>query len=396
MLTGLEVLDLADERAGFCTRILALMGARVIKIEPPGGSPERRRGPFIDDIAHPKKSLSFSYQNTNKLSITLDLSQPQGRQLFQRLVRKTDVLVETFSPEAIKKFSCAYEELNTLNPRLIQVSISGFGSQGPRSHYQSCDLVAAAYSGSMSVNGSDLTSPLKPGGEQSHFAGSLYAALGILLAHHQCSKTGRGEHIDLSLQEAMTATLEHVLIRYFHDQITAKRQGGCPGNNGFCILPCRDGFIQMTVFQQWETLVGWMAAEGMAGDLQEVMWQDETYRRLHAEHITNVIRKWTQSHRVQELFEMGQLMGFPWAPVQSPVEVLETPQLKARDFFIPLYDEETGKTLPCPGLPFRFNSKNLPFLKIASAVGEDNMRIYRDELGLTDHALSKLVAEGII
>jgi len=396
VLTGIEVLDLADEKAGFCTRILALMGARVIKIETPGGSPERRRGPFSEDIPHPEKSLSFSYQNTNKLGITLDLSRRQGRQLFRKLVRKVDVLVETFSPDAIKKFSCAYEELNAVNPRLIHVSVSGFGGQGPRSHYQSSDLVAAAYSGSMSVNGSPDTSPLKPGGEQSHFAGSLFAALGILLALRQRRKTGRGEHIDLSLQEAMTATLEHVLIRYFHDQITTKRQGSRPGDNGFSILPCRDGFIQITVFQQWETLVDWLAASGMAGDLAEDRWQDETYRQLHAEHITNVIRGWTQGHSVRELFEKGQLMGFPWAPVQSPVEVLETPQLKARDFFLPLYDEETGKTLSCPGLPFRYTATVLPSLKSAPAAGGDNMRIYRDELGLADDELSKLAAEGII
>jgi crotonobetainyl-CoA:carnitine CoA-transferase CaiB-like acyl-CoA transferase len=396
VLTEIEVLELADERAGFCTRILALMGARVIKIEPPGGGPARRRGPFIEDIRNSKKSLTFSYQNTNKLGITLDLSQPQGQKLFRKLVRKADVFVETFSPDAIKKFSCAYEELNNVNPRLIHASVSGFGGQGPRSHYQSCALVAAAYSGSMSINGSPETSPLKPGGEQSHFAGSLFAALGILLALRQRRKTGRGEHIDLSLHEAMTATLEHVMIRYFHDQITAKRQGSHPGDNGFSILPCRDGFIQITVFQQWETLVGWLAADGMAGDLEEDRWQDETYRRLHAEHITDVIREWTQSHSVRDLFEKGQLMGFPWAPVQSPMEVLENPQLQARDFFIPLYDEATGKTMSCPGLPFRYTAKTLPSLKSAPAAGGDNMRIYRDELGLAGEELSRLAAEGII
>lgn len=396
MLAGLEVLDLADERASFCTRILALMGARVIKIEPPGGGPERRKGPSVGDIPDPGKSLSFSYQNTNKLNITLDLSQPQGQQLLLKLIKKADVIVETFSLAEIKAFSCTYKELNTANPRLIHVSVSACGGQGPRSHYLSGDLVAAAYSGSMSVNGSPDTPPLKPGGEQSHFAGSLFAVLGILLALRQRRKTGRGEHIDLSLHEAMTATLEHVLVRYFQDMTTVKRQGNRPGDNGFCILPCRDGYIQMTVFQQWETLVGWLAAEGKASDLEEEIWQDEIYRRLHAEHITNVMGEWTQSHSVQELFEIGQLMGFPWAPVQSPAAVLETPQLKARDFFIPLYDEEIRKTLSCPGLPFRFTAKNLPSLKSAPSAGMDSMQIYRDELGLGNAEVSRLTAEGII
>ena len=390
------MLDVADERAGFCTRILALMGARVIKIEPPGGGPERRRGPFAGDIPDAEKSLSFSYRNTNKLGITLDLSQPQGQQLFRKLVKKADVVVETFSLAERKAFSCAYEELSSLNRRLIHVSVSPFGGRGPRSQYQSDDLVTAAYSGSMFVNGSPDTSPLKPGGEQSHNAGSLFAALGILLALRQRRKTGRGEHIDLSLHEAMTATLAHVLIQYFNDQITAKRRGSRSGDNGFCILPCRDGFIQMTLFQQWETLVGWLAAEGRAGDLQEEIWQDETYRQLHVEYITNIIRKWTQSHSVRELFEMGQLMGFPWAPVQSPVEVLENPQLKARDFFMHLDDQGTEKTIFCHGIPFRFTAKKLPYLKSAPFLGKDNLLIYRDELGLTDNELNRLITEGII
>jgi crotonobetainyl-CoA:carnitine CoA-transferase CaiB-like acyl-CoA transferase len=396
VLTGIEVLDLADERAGFCTRILALMGARVIKIEPPGGGPERRRGPLAENVPHPGKSLSFSYLNTNKLGITLDLAQPQGRQLFRKLVGKADVLVETFAPAERRKYSCASEELNSVNPRLIHASLSGFGGQGPRSHYQSGDLVAAAYGGSMSINGSPDTSPLKPGGEQSHRAGSLFAVLGILLALRRRRTTSRGAHLDLSLHEAMTATLEHVLVRYFYDHITAQRQGVRPGDNGFCILPCRDGFIQITIFQQWETLVGWLAASGRAGDLTEDRWQDEQYRRLHAKHILDVVREWTKSHTVRELYETGQLMGFPWAPVQSPLEVLETPQLQARDFFVPLDDEETGGTLSCSGLPFKFTSKNLPSLKGAPAVGGDNVRIYRDELGLADDELIRLAAEGII
>ena len=389
-------MDLADERAGFCTRTLALMGARVIKIEPPGGGRERRRDPCTEDISSPGTNPSFSYRNTNKLGITLDLSQPRGRQLFRKLVRKADVVVETFSPDAIKKFSCSYEELNTLNPRVIHASVSGFGGQGPRSHYQSCDLVAAAYSGSMSVNGSPDTSPLKPGGEQSLYAGSLFAALGILLALRQRRKTGRGEYIDLSLHEAMTATLEHVLIRSPHNQITAQRRSNRPGDNGFSILPCRDGFIQMTVFLQWETLVGWLAAEGMAGDLEQEIWQNETHRRLHADHITDIMTTWTQSHSVRELFELGQLMGFPWAPVQSPTMVLETPQLQARHFFLPLYNRETETTVSCAGLPFRFTAQKGPSLQDAPPLGNDNMRIYRDELGLADDELIKLAAEGTI
>lgn len=407
MLTGIEVLDLADEKASYCTKILAMLGARVIKIEPPGGDPARGRGPFLnpdkrdgflhtDDLPDPGNSLSFYYLNTNKLSITLNLGKPEGRRLFLRLIKRADVLVETFLPSDIEKLACEYEILRDINNRLIHVSVTGFGRKGPRSDYQSGNLVAAAYGGSMYISGSHDTPPLKPGGEQHQFTGSLFAVLGILLALNKRRQNGNGEYLDLSLQEAVTATLEHVLVRYFHDRITTSRRGARHWNDAFCVLPCRDGFIQMTVFQQWETLIGLMASEGRAGDLEEDRWSDETYRHSQSEHIIEIIGAWTRNHSVQELFQLGQLMGFPWAPVQSPAAVLECEQLKDRGFFIPLRQKGTGEAISSPGLPFRFSNMTLPPLKSAPAPGEDNVNIYCDELGLSEEKLKRLSAEGII
>ncbi len=395
MLTGIEVLDLADEKAAYCTRMLALLGARVIKIEPPAGDPARRKGPFLQGVPE-RESLPFNANHTNKQGITLNLAAPEGRQLLARLVGRADIVVETFTPEERARWGCDYGELSALNPRLIQAAVTGFGRQGPRSGYRADDLVAAAYGGAMHVTGLPDGPPLRPWGEQSYLAGSLFAALSILLALRRRGKNGQGAYLDLSLQEAMAATLEHVLIRFFHDQTIARRRGPRHWDDAFCILPCRDGFIQMTIFLQWETLVGWMASEGMAGDLEEEPWQDEGYRRAHVERLLEVLAQWTKTHAVNELFHQGQLLGFPWAPVQSPGAVLESAQLKERAFFTPLPDEERGATVLCPGLPFRFSDLRLPALKKAPAPGDDNVRIYRDELGLAEEELNRLAAAGII
>lgn len=387
MFTGIEVLDLADETASYSTSVLARMGARVIKIEAPGGSPVRRRSQSGTDRSHMPDSPSFLFNNANKLGITLDLSGGEGRTLFLKLVERADVLVETAPPGGPGERALDYGALSSVNPRLIHVSVTGFGRHGPRRTWKSCDLVASAFGGSMYVSGSPSTPPLKLWGEQSHFAASLFVVLGILLALRKRKKSGRGEHLDLSLQEAVTSTLENILGRFFQSGITTQRRGNRHGDDAFCVLPCRDGFIQITIFQQWDTLVGLMAGEGMAGDLEDEKWRDEEYRRSHVEHVIEIIGAWTKGHAAGELFQLGQLMGFPWALVSSPAEVLENEQLKTRGFFI---------SPGFPGLPFRFGSLSPPPLKLAPSPGEDNVRIYRDELGLSDDELVRLAASGII
>jgi crotonobetainyl-CoA:carnitine CoA-transferase CaiB-like acyl-CoA transferase len=250
LLKGLRILDLADEKGSFCSKILADLGARVIKIEKPGGDPARKKGPFLKDTERPHPSLSFLYNNTNKLGITLNLERSEGRELFLRLTRECDVVVETFSPGHIEELDLGYEVLKKTCPGLILVSISGFGQSGPRKSHKSCDLVASAFGGQMYVTGAPPSTPLKIYGEQSYYSASLFAAIGILLALRKRRLTGQGDHIDISLQEAVTSTLEHVMVRYFFENIIPDRQGSQHWNHLFHVLPCKDGFIQLTLFEQ--------------------------------------------------------------------------------------------------------------------------------------------------
>jgi len=396
LLKRVRILDLADEKASFCAKLLADMGASVIKVERPGGDTSRRIGPFLGNFPHPERSLFFYHNNTNKLGITLNLEHHEGKRIFCRLVEKADVVVESFSPGHLKELGLGFEVLSGINPELILVSVTGFGQDGPRSQYKSCDLVASAFGGQMYVSGSHSTPPLKPFGEQSYYAGSLFAATGILLALRNRNRSGKGEHIDISLQEAVASTLEHVMIQYFYEKIVPKRQGSLHWNNSFCILPCKDHYVLISLFQQWGTLVEWMDSEGMAEDLKDEKYKEDEYRLRHLDHIIEVLHRWTKTHTTNELFELGQLMRFPWAPVYSPKEILDNPQLKARDFFINVDHPEIDQSLQYPGLPYRFSNCTLGRWKRAPLIGEDNVKIYQEELGLSEAEMQRFSFMGII
>ncbi len=395
LLKGLQVLDLADEKASFCSKLLADLGARVIKIERPGGDPSRGIGPFVDDSPDPEKSLSFFYNNSNKLGVTLNLGHEDGKRIFLRLLQNIDVLVETV-PGHLRQIDLGFDILHIENKGLIQVSVSGFGEGGPRCQFRSCDLVASAFGGQMYVTGSSSSPPLKPFGDQSYFIGSLFAAVSILLALRKRAQTGKGEHLDISLQESAVSTLDHVMVRHFYENTIARRMGDVSWNYSFCILSCKDGHILLAPFQQWETLVEWMENEGMAGDLKDEKYWEEEYRDSRVDHILKVIEQWTKTHTAQELFETGQLMRFPWAPVSSLKEVRNNPQLKARDFFVDVEHPELKRSISYPGSPYKFDPSAADRWKRAPLIGEDNVRIYQGELGLSDEELQRLSSLGVI
>lgn len=395
-LHGLRILDLADEKASLCTRLLADMGARVIKVEKPGGSASRNTGPFIKDTSWSKTGIRFIYNNTNKLGITLDLEHKEGRSIFLKLVPGTDAVVETFAPGDLERMGLGFEALSALNPKLILASVTGFGQKGPRRGFKASDLVASAYGGQMYVCGSPAGPPLKSFGDQSYYAASLFAATAILLALRKRAKTGTGEQLDISLQASVTATLEHVMARYFSEGIIFQRQASLHWNGGFVVLPCKDGFIHATLFQKWETLVEWLASEGMAEDLVDEKWLDEAFRRQNLEHIIAVLKKWTTSHTIDEIFGLAQLMRFPWTPVRTPNEIIHCPQLKARNFFIERKVPGSAKPVPFPGTPYRTSTKIDVRTHPAPQPGEHNEMIFRQELGLSKENLKRLYDNRVI
>jgi crotonobetainyl-CoA:carnitine CoA-transferase CaiB-like acyl-CoA transferase len=276
-LSGYLVLDFTDEKGMLCAKLLSDMGAEVIR---------------------------------------LNLEEKAEQDRLRELVKKANVLVETFPPGYMPSLGLGYKDLTKINPRLIMASITHFGQNGHYKDYKSSDLVDQALGGWLSVTG-EAKSPLKLFGNQAYHTASLFAVNGILLALWQRHNTGRGQYLDISIMECVVATLDHVLPRYFYDGIVSGRQGSLHWNNAFRVFACKDGYILLSLHRQWETLVEWLASEGMAADLTDEKWRDREERNRNVDHITEVLEKWTLSHKVEELVDKGQLMHFPWAEVAA-------------------------------------------------------------------------------
>jgi len=378
-LSGYRVLDLTDDKGMLCSRLLADMGAEVIRIEKPGGS---------------ARSLFYWASNLGKRAITLDIKAKPGQKLFKRLVKTADVLVESFPPGYLETLGLGYPELSQINPRLVMASITNFGQSGPYRDYRSCDIVASALGGQMYVCG-EPESPLKPFGNQSHYLASSLAAIGILLALFKQHTSGRGQHIDISLHECVASALDHVLVRYFYQGLVAKRQGSLHWNGAFRIFPCQDGYILLSLFHQWETLVEWLESEGMAEGLADKKWLDREYRLRHLDHIMEVLERWTRSHTVAELVEPGQLMRFPWAEVTSISGLVNSPQLAERNFWVEVGHPETGERYRFPGVPAKLSRSPWQVGSRVPKAGEHNKVIYQ-KLGLSEKEIGALVKDGVI
>lgn len=271
-LADCRVLDLTDEKGKLCIKVLSDLGADIIRL-----APEDKK--------------------------------------FRDLIKKADILVETYPPGYLKSLGFGYEDLNKLNPHLIVASITHFGQSGPYKDLKSSDLVNQALGGWLSVTG-ESSKPLKLFGDQSYNITSLFAVNGILLALQQRHITRRGQYLDISIMECVAASLDYVLPRYFYTGVISQRQGGLHWNNAFRIFPCQDGYILLTIHHHWDTLVELMTSEGMAGDLTDEKWRDRQKRDRYIDHVISIIEKWTLKHKAGELEEKGQLMDFPWAEVR--------------------------------------------------------------------------------
>jgi len=380
-LSGYRTLDLTDEKGMFCSRLLADMGAGVIRVEKAGETEER--SPF------------FIANNLGKRSVTLDLESAEGQRIFKRLVETADIVIESFSPGYLTTLGLGYAELSAVNPGLVMVSITGFGQSGPYRDYVSGDLVASALGGWMYVSGELGMPPLKPFGHQACYSAGLTAAVGVQLALWHRHTSGRGQHLDISLQEYVVANLDHVLVRYFYQGEVAGRQGSLYWNNAFRIFPCRDGYILLSLFHQWETLVEWLADEDMAGDLTDQKWLDAEKRRGQLEHIIEVLESWTKNHTVAELVEKGQLMRFPWAEVSSIPQLIDNPQLRERDFFVKV-TTPLEKEYKFPGALAKLSRSPWKVGSRAPVPGEDNTEVYRGELGLSTDEIEALAEKGVV
>ena len=396
-----RVLDLADEKGAFCTRLLADHGADVIRIEPPSGDAARSRGPFPGDEPHAEKSLYFLYYNTNKRSITLDLETPTGRSIFRRLAERADVMVETFPVGYMGELGLDYDTLKTTNPGLVMASITPFGQTGPWKDYRSTDLVAMAASGYMQITGEPGEPPLRQGNEQSHFPVAQYAAMAIMAAlYYRDLLSGTGQHIDVSVQEALITyyTDAHPALLWRKSQENVTRVG----TTATLVIPLgafpvKDGWTSAGIItpREWDTLAQWMyEVTGNEDILQDKYKGGNQERAPYSDEITALFMDFTARFTAEEIFHEGQSRNLVFIPVSEVGELLTDPQLDASHFWTELDHPEVG-TIKYPLGIFYGEDMEISG-SAAPTLGRDTVAIYCDELGYSKEELVNLRSSGVI
>jgi crotonobetainyl-CoA:carnitine CoA-transferase CaiB-like acyl-CoA transferase len=381
VLSGYRILDLTDEKGMFAARLLADMGAEVIRIARPGAPPHQN--PVV-----------YSYLNAGKKSISLDYHTGKGCELFKRLVGVADVLVETKPPGYLVSRGLGYQVLSEINPWLVMAAITPFGQDGPYRDCKADDLVMQALGGWMSVTG-EPDRPLQLYGTQAYYTASLFAVNGILLALWSRQATGKGQYIDIAVMECVVATLDHVLVHRFAEGTVSGRHGSLHWNNAFRIFPCQDGYILLSLLQHWETLVEWLDSEGMAADLTDEKWRIREERIRGIDHISDILGRWALAHRAAELEETGQLMHFPWARVYTIPQLLASPQLRERGYFTEIEEPNNGKIL-APSAPVKMSASPWRTGDKAPAASEHNSEIFGEAIGLSGEEMRLLSREGTI
>ena len=398
-LSGYQVLDLSGPMGVFCGKLMADMGADVIKVEPPGGDPMRRIGPFVHDEPHPEGSLHWLHFNTNKRSITLDVTTTEGAGLFQRLAQNVDAILESSQPGTMESLGLGYNDLRALNPGLVYVSVTAFGQTGPYKDLKSSDLIGFALGGYMYVTGWPYTPPTRLWGSQAYHTVSNRAFVAALLALYSRLNTGKGQYVDVSMQEAVAATTEHVTLAYVYEGTPAVRCGFRHGGNFVATWKCKDGYVSITTSGQktWDDLRAWMAEEGLADDLMDEKYDGSVILRgEHSAHIEEVITNWASHHTRQEITEWGQARHHPCGPAATASEILENPQLRGRDFFVEVEHPEFGATFTYPGAPYKLTESPWRLRSAAPRIGQHNIEVYQDGLGLSVQELEVLTAAGVI
>ena len=398
-LTGFRALDLAGPMGAYCGKLLADMGADVIKIEPVGGDATRDVGPFVGDLSGPERSLYWHHFNTGKRSVTLDITKSRGVQLFRSLAESTDIVLETFPPGLMDSLSMGYADLSATNPALIYVSVTPYGQTGPYREHKASDLVGFAMGGYMYVTGWPHTPPTRLWGSQAYHTASNRAFIAVLLALYHRLGTGQGQHLDVSMQEAVAATTEHVNTAYNYDGTPAVRCGFRHGGQFVATWRCKDGYVSITTNtrQAWDDLRAWMDLDGMAGDLMDEGYSDRlVLRGEDSAHIEELIESWALLHTRREITEWGQARHHPWGPVAIAEELVDNPQLWDRGFFIRVEHPELGATLTYPGSPYKLSRSPWKLRGPAPKVGEHNEDVYVKELGIASDELEHLRREGVV
>jgi crotonobetainyl-CoA:carnitine CoA-transferase CaiB-like acyl-CoA transferase len=405
------VIDLSDERGQLCGQMLADLGADVVVVEPPAGSPSRRLGPFQDDQHEPEKSLFWAAYNRNKRGVTLDLETEDGREQLRRLVQSADFLIESFDPGYLDSLGIGYGALSAINPRLVMVSITAFGREGPKSDWAASDLTVYAASGVHPLIGDDDRPPVKVAQWQAWLFAAAEGAVGALVAHAARERDGVGQHVDVSAQTATAAGTQSFILQHGWGDNPLHRVAGGVAFGPIkvqLIYPCKDGYV--TALFLFGSGLGPFTRKMMEviheeGFIDEATrdkdWINYTVLLLTGQEpigemlrCVEAIEAWTKSHTKAELFELSLKRGLLIVPVSTTEDLVNSEQLAARDFWIPV-PRADGSPIAMPGPFARFSATPIRYRRPAPRLGEHTEEVLQEWRARTrDRAVAGAASNG--
>ena len=411
LLAPYRVLDLTDERGLLAGKILADLGADVVQIEPPGGNPARNIGPFYGDDPRPEKSLFWWAYAANKRSITLNLEQKDGQALLKKMVAEADFLVESFAPGYLDNLGLGYDVLAEINPKLVMVSITPFGQDGPYSNYQATDIVGMALGGFMYLTGDDDRAPIRISFPHFYLHGGAAGATAAMLAHTYRITSGQGQYVDVSCQQAVAKTLAHAPQIWDIEGAILKRMGvyrQTSGENRVRInWPCKDGYVNYmvqggSVAYSTRALLEWMKEDSFdTADLDAIDWEKMGYGAITPELMSQLgepLGDFFKGHTRAELVQGSLDRRILLFPVATPSALQDHPQLEARGYFKELEHPELGATVQYPGAFVKSGDGEdiAGIYRRPPLIGEHNTVIFQGELGITGSELESLKRSGVI